>query len=190
MALRGSRRRPTDAAPRPVELFALDLYDEHARALLGWFQSRTYSADAAADLTAETFAIAIESYASYDPDRGAPGAWLWGIARHQLLGYQRTAAVEDRARRRLSMRTPARSDDGLDLVDARCDAERLGAVLDRSLSSLSDAVAAAVRARVLDGLSFRDVAAQLGCSEQAARTRVSRGLTQLLDAMDDEGVTP
>jgi RNA polymerase sigma-70 factor (ECF subfamily) len=37
----------------------------------------------------------------------------------------------------------------------------------------------AVRLRVVEELSYEDVAAQLGCSPGAARTRVSRGLRQL-----------
>ncbi len=183
----GPRRRadrPVVGGPRPVEEFVLALYDEHARNLLGWFQSRTLSAETAADLCAETFAAAIESYPRYDPALGAPGAWLWGIARHLLHGFQRTAAVEQRARQRLALRTPTDVDDSLDLVDDRCDAARFAPVLERSMALLSDGVAAAVRARVVDGASYREVALRLGCSEAAARTRVSRGLTQLLDLLD------
>lgn len=163
----------------------LALYDEHAANLLGWFQSRTYSRETAADLTAETFAVAIESFANFDPERGEPGAWLWGIARHLLSGYQRSAAVERRARDRLAMRTPV-ADDRLDHLDDRIDAQRLAVSLDRSLGVLSQSVRAAVRARVVDGLSYREVAERIGCSEAAARTRVSRGLSTLLDELAPE----
>jgi RNA polymerase sigma-70 factor (ECF subfamily) len=177
-------RQPVGDGPGPVEAFVLALYDEHARNLLGYFQSRTFCAEVAADLTAETFAAAIDSHERYDPERGEPGAWLWGIARHLLYGFQRSAEVERRARERLALRTPSVAVDDLDLVDDRCDAESLSLALERSLGALSDGVAAAVRARVVDQLSYREVALRLGCSEAAARTRVSRGLTQLLDGMD------
>ncbi len=191
----GLRRRGKQAVidgTGPVEAFVLALYDEHARNLLGYFQSRTFSAEVAADLCAEAFATAIEAHPRYDPERGEPGAWLWGIARNLLHGYQRTAVVELRARQRLAMRTPVWVDDGLDLVDARCDAQRMSAALDRAVGLLSDGVAAAVRARVVEGRSYREVALQLGCSEAAARTRVSRGLTQLLDDLggEHEGTAP
>jgi DNA-directed RNA polymerase specialized sigma24 family protein len=37
---------------------------------------------------------------------------------------------------------------------------------------------------VIDGLAYREVAQRLGCSEQAARAHVSRGLKRLADAID------
>jgi RNA polymerase sigma-70 factor (ECF subfamily) len=46
-------------------------YDRHARAVLGYFARRTGDAQAAADLTAETFASAIASQHGYRPT-GAP----------------------------------------------------------------------------------------------------------------------
>jgi RNA polymerase sigma factor (sigma-70 family) len=179
---RGKQTVVDDAGP--VEAFVLALYDEHARNLLGYFQSRTFSPETAADLCAETFATAIESHHNYRDELGEPGAWLWGIARNLLRGYQRSAVVEHRARQRLALRTPTAVDDGLELVDDRCDAARLAVTLDRSLDLLSDGVAAAVRSRVVEGRSYREVALRLGCTEAAARTRVSRGLTQLLDELD------
>ena len=174
---RASRRR----TPRPVEEFIAPLYAEHARDLLGWFQSRTFSAEVAADLCAETFAAAIESFDRYEPGRGAPGAWLWGIARNMLRRYQRDGEVERRATRRFGVRVPLVVDDQLDLVDDRCDAAAMAGLLAEALDELSDGVAEAVRARVVDGLDYEAVAARCGCSEAAARVRVSRGLSGLLD---------
>lgn len=178
------RRTGRSASAEEAERFIVELYDEHARALLGWFQSRTMSAEVAADLCAETFATAIEHRDRFDPLRGDGGAWLWGIARNLLRGFQRSASVERRASVRLAMRTPLVSDDELDLADERCDAAAMADRLDHSLGTLSEAVADAVRARVVDGRSYEDVARRCGCSEVAARARVSRGLSQLLDAVE------
>lgn len=38
------------------------------------------TATRAADLTADVFLAAIESSGTYEPNRGAPAAWLFGIA--------------------------------------------------------------------------------------------------------------
>jgi RNA polymerase sigma factor (sigma-70 family) len=190
---RGGLRAGTGGS-RPTPLSIAELYDTHADALLGWFQRRTYSSEVAADLCAETFATAIESQHSYDPERGAPGAWLWGIGRNLLRQYHRTAEVDRRARLRLGITTPTVSNDDLDRVDEQLDAAELATELDARLDELGPALATAVRARVIDGLPYDEVADICGCSVGAARVRVSRGLTALLGLFGssdrDPEVTP
>ena len=184
------RRHGGDA--RGTTLSIAELFDDEAAGLLAWFQSRTYSAEVAADLCAETFAVAIEHQDRFDPGRGAAGAWLWGIGRNLLGQYVRSASVEQRAVRRLAIQVPLVSDDDLDGLTDRLDAQRLGALLADQLDALGPNVAAAVRARVLEAQPYAAVAARCGCSEGAARVRVARGLAALLDGLDDiteSGVT-
>ncbi len=47
-------------------------YDRHVKALLGYFARRTYDAEEAADLTAETFASALVARRRFKP--GGPPA--------------------------------------------------------------------------------------------------------------------
>jgi RNA polymerase sigma factor (sigma-70 family) len=47
------------------------------------------------------------------------------------------------------------------------------------LEQLPDAQREAVRARVLEGRGYRELAGELGCSEQVVRQHVSRGLKRL-----------
>ena len=162
-----------------------DLYDAHATNLLGWFQSRTYSGEVAADLVAETFAVAIAEHHRYDVDRGPHGAWLWGIARNLLRQFHRSGAVDARARARLAMRTPSVHDDDLGAIDSAIDAAALRDHLRAALDELSPDAAAAVRARVIEGLPYEEVARRCGCSVGAARVRVSRALAGLLDRLAD-----
>ena len=168
-----------------------ELYLAHVHRVLGWLQSRTYSAQVAADLCAETFAVALEQADRYDPERGEAGAWLFGIARNQLRRYQRTEAVDRRARERLAITTPSVADDELDLVDRAIDRPLLEQMVSDALAQLSESVADALRHRVLEGLPYDEVARRCGCSEVAARARVSRGLSTLLDGtlgdLPDEG---
>jgi hypothetical protein len=66
---------------RDPEAFGI-FYDRHAERLLTYFARRTWDAQEAADLTAETFAAAFAARRRYR-DTGAPAfAWLLGIARH------------------------------------------------------------------------------------------------------------
>lgn len=163
------------------------VFDEHAEALLRWLQARTASREVAADLCAETFAIALEQHRSFDADRGEVGAWLWGIARNLFRQYLRTAQVERRARERLAIHTPRVTHDEIGEVDDRLDAQLRIGQLDELLDGLGTSVATAVRLRVIDRLSYEDVARHCGCSVGAARVRVSRGLAALLGDVEDPG---
>src|SRR5262245_53031859 len=101
---------PTDEellrrTPRDPEAFAA-LYRRHAHAVAAWLLRRTRSPELAADLTAETFAAALRQARRFDPARGSAVAWLFGIARRELVDAFERGRVENRARRRLRM--PAR----------------------------------------------------------------------------------
>jgi RNA polymerase sigma-70 factor (ECF subfamily) len=69
-------------------------YRRHEDAVPGFFLRRAGSADLAADLTAETFARALEGRRRYDARRGDAGAWLFGIARHLLRRSLERGRVE------------------------------------------------------------------------------------------------
>ena len=68
-------------------------YDRYVDMLLGYFARRVHDPEIAADLTAETFAAALAARR-----RAKPTAveWLFGLAQHELTGYRRRGAAEDR----------------------------------------------------------------------------------------------
>src|SRR5215207_5170463 len=76
-------------------------YDRYVRPLLAFFQRRVHDPEAAADLTAETFAAALVSRPSFGGSSGA--AWLFAIAHHKLTDYRRRGSAESRMRARLGM---------------------------------------------------------------------------------------
>ena len=59
------------AVRREPEAFGI-FYRRHVTALLGYFLRRTRDAELAADLTAETFAAALDGLRRFDPRRGEP----------------------------------------------------------------------------------------------------------------------
>ncbi|MEA2227531.1 MAG: hypothetical protein QOF04_1161, partial [Solirubrobacteraceae bacterium] len=105
------------AAVEDPEAFA-QFYRRHVRGLLAYFRRRTPDAETAADLTAETFAAALEGCHRYAPERGAAPAWLYGIARRRLIAFERHGRVERGARRRLGMARLELTDDLLERVEA------------------------------------------------------------------------
>jgi RNA polymerase sigma-70 factor (ECF subfamily) len=53
-----------------------------------------------------------------------------------------------------------------------------------ALAQLPEGQRKAVRLRVVDELPYAQVAQRLGCSEGAARVRVTRGLAQLAEVLE------
>lgn len=172
------------ASREDPEAFAA-LYRRHAEALLRFFARRTLDPEAAAELTAETFAHAFASRRTFG-DRGVDGvAWLYGVARHQLGRFFRTGRVDAAARRRLGMPERELPPDDYERIEELVDFEPLREALTEALGTLPDHQRSALRLRVIDGLPYAGVASELGCSEQTARQRVSRGLRRLGIALQD-----
>jgi RNA polymerase sigma-70 factor, ECF subfamily len=150
-------------------------YRRHVDWVLAFLARRVDDHEAVADLAAESFAQALIGLARFDPDRGSPNAWLFGIVSHQLHAYWRRGAVSTRAQQRLAM-------ERLDLDDAdREELERLAEepAAVKLLDELPDEQRDAVRGRILRQRSYRQLAHETGLTEATLRKRVSRGLAAL-----------
>ena len=154
-------------------------YRRHAEALLRFFARRTFDPDAAAELTAETFASAFVGRRRFAPRGGGAEAWLYGIARHHLARFFRKGAVEARARQRLGLPEQELSDVDYDRIEELYDFDAVRRAVADAFSVLSEEQREAVTLRVVEGRSYAEVAEALVCTEQAARARVSRGLRRL-----------
>ncbi|HZD17814.1 MAG TPA: sigma-70 family RNA polymerase sigma factor [Actinomycetota bacterium] len=160
------------------------VFERHAETLLAYFARRTFDPEAAAELTAETFAQAFASRRRFrDAGLGAIG-WLYGIARHQLARFFRTGAVDRRARRRLGMPERAVSPEDYERIEELIDFEQVGRAIAQAFSLLSEEQREALTLRVIEGRPYREVAQALRCTEETARARVSRGLRRLARSLD------
>jgi RNA polymerase sigma factor (sigma-70 family) len=172
-----AERGPGRAGPA----FAV-VYQRHERTMLAYFQRRTRSPEIAADLTAETFAQALESRSKFKPrGSGSSVAWLYGIAGHVLARSVRRGRIEDRARARIGVPSLELEDQVLERIAALESDE----VVDQALALLPDDQRDAVRARVLGDADYTEIAEALRCSQPAARKRVSRGLATLRRGMEE-----
>jgi RNA polymerase sigma factor (sigma-70 family) len=154
-------------------------YRRHVRRIAAFHLARCRGAQDAADLTAETFAVALEALDRFDPQRGEPIAWLFGIARHRNVGHHRRGAVEDRARRKLGIERINLDDAGIEQVEATASAELVRVQLRDGFGELPPDQRDAVVLRVLLDHDYAEVAQAAGVSEAVARKRVSRGLSAL-----------
>ena len=164
-----------------------ELYDRHAQDVLAYFVRRTRCGQTAADLTSETFAAAFTSRHRFT-DIGAPGrAWLFTIAERQLNRFHRRERVATAARRRLGMERVELDPIELERIEQMVDAVPMVGALAAAVAQLPSGLAEAIRLRTGEGLPYEQVARLLGCSQGAARVRVSRGLSRLAELM---GVEP
>lgn len=146
---------------------------------------RTLDGEIAVDLMAETFAIAMRSWRKLRPlEPEQRRAWLFTVARRQYSRYLRRAKVERRATHRLGIQVPTIGQDDLSLIEDRAGLEELRAVLGRELARLSPMHRQVLCMRIVEERPYEEIAAKLGVSEQTARTRVSRGLRSLANALE------
>lgn len=158
-------------------------YRRHLDLVVGFLRARVAEPEVAFDLTAETFAAVVGAAERYRPDQGPATAWLLGIARNKLLESWRRGRVEDQARRALRFAPVALEDPDLAAVEERAEAGSIA--LERLLDELPTDVRQALTARVVDERGYGEIAAELGCSEQVVRQRVSRGLRKLRTELGD-----
>jgi RNA polymerase sigma factor (sigma-70 family) len=143
-------------------------YVRNVTAVLSYFARRTTDPELAADLTSETFAAALAGRGRYRPGKGAPSAWLFGIASRKLADAQRKGYADRRMCRRLGM-------ERLPLTDADVEhIESLGAT--PMLEGLNADQRAAIQAHVVEGRGYDEIAIEMDTSEAVVRKRVSRGL--------------
>jgi RNA polymerase sigma factor (sigma-70 family) len=163
------------AARVDAQAFAA-FYRHFERPVLGFFMRASGRPELAADLTAETFARALESVAAYDPARGRADQWLFGIARNVLGSSYRAGRVESAARERLGL-PPLILDDHASETITRLAAPDEQVTL--ALAELPEEQRRAIDARVVRDREYAEIAVELRCSEAVVRQRVSRGLRTL-----------
>ena len=168
---------------RPGDLFG-EFYDHHVASVLAYFGRRTGDAELAMDLTAETFARALEAGPGHELLSRESTGWLFTIAHNLLVDSYRRGQVDDRARRRLALDPVVLTDDGLERVEQT--AARGECELGRLLAELPAAQREAIEERVIVEKSYPEIAAALQCSESVIRKRVSRGLATLRARMVKE----
>jgi RNA polymerase sigma factor (sigma-70 family) len=156
-------------------------YDRHLDAVLAFVGRRTRQPEAVFDLTAETFARALEHRRQYQPARGPAIGWLLGIARNLIIDSARRGRIEAESRIRLGMAVVELDDQQLAAI-----AERGVRDLRSSLASLPGEQLEAVIRRVVLDEPYPVIADGLQCSEQVVRKRVSRGLATLRANLEDQ----
>jgi RNA polymerase sigma-70 factor (ECF subfamily) len=153
------------------------VYDRHCEAVHRFMLRRTGNADAALELTAETFAQAWLSRSRFrDMAGGSAGPWLFGIGRKVLAQSARRRRVERDGIAKLGLW------DAVPVAEEPADDAWLDGMredLGEALDELSARDREALELRVIQERSFAEVAAAIDSTPGAARVRVFRVLAHL-----------
>jgi RNA polymerase sigma-70 factor (ECF subfamily) len=161
-----------------------EFYDRYAVWIRSWFVRHTGSEPASLDLTAETFAQAWHASRRFRDEADGSGApWLFGIARNLLRQYHKHNRIESAARERMGLQAPYADCEDFERVDERSEVNALTPLLRHAVKALPADQRRALELRVVHGLPYEAVAGRLGCSQNAARLRVSRALRALTTQM-------
>jgi RNA polymerase sigma factor (sigma-70 family) len=163
-----------------------ELYDRHAEAILAFLVRRTWDPEVSVDILAETFAVALEGRHRFR-GRGreaAGGAWLYGIARHQLADHFRRDGAQRRALARLGIVRRPLTDVEYERIEELAGSCELRNRVAEEMDALPVDQREAVRLRVVEEQGYQTLARTLDISQDTARARVSRGLQALRAAID------
>lgn len=159
---------------RAVEEF----YRRHVRPLTRFVRRRQPDEEGAADIVAATFLAAIESSATYDPERGRPSAWLFGIAGNLLANEARRQAIESRAVARFGGQQPVTPDE-YGRVEEHLDARRRAGPVAALLAALPAAERELVGLLLHAEFTVTEAAQTLGIRPATARMRLARARARL-----------
>ena len=181
--LNSTRSRPAPQGSGPADRVAEfeALYRANVAAVTAYFARRSADPQTVADLTADTFVQAIVSFATFDPRKGTPRAWVFGIARRIYAAHCQAHSQQRSGVERLAGRRELAPDETGELID-RIDAERAGRALVTELTTLPAADRAVVELVDLAGLQPKEAAQVLGVAPGTLRMRLMRARARLRKA--------
>lgn len=158
-----------------MEELAEQAFRRHYGQVYRFVRRRSESAAEAEDVAAEVFADAAARLDRFRPGATPVLAWLYTVARRRLVDEARR-----RSRRVAAAPVQPAAEYGADVA----------AALGRALRTLPAAQRDVVVLKLINGLSFREIAERLGASEAACKMRLSRALERLRAELEREGVAP
>jgi RNA polymerase sigma-70 factor, ECF subfamily len=164
-------------APAEADVAFDQLYRSSRDDVYAYVASLLRDGPAAEEVTATAFERAYRKRRRFDPSKGEPRAWLFGIARNAAL---------DELRRRGRQAELAAEPADLDAATAEASAEhserRLA--LRAGLAQLAPRERELIALKFFAGLGNAEIASVVGISESNAGTRLHRAVTKLREVLD------
>jgi RNA polymerase sigma factor (sigma-70 family) len=166
-------------APREADLAFDGLYRSCRDDVYAYVASLLRDSAAAEEVTAAAFERAFRKRSRFDPRRGEPRAWLFGIARNAALDELR------RRGRQAELAAEPTDPDALGCEDRAERSERRLAVAE-ALERLEPRERELISLKFFAGLGNAEIAQVLGIGESNAGTRLHRAMTKLREACDGD----
>jgi len=166
------------------------LIDRHGGVLMGFLVARI--GEEAEDMYQETWSRVSRGIPGYD-DRGSFRAWLFQIARRQLIDHHRRKGA--RVQLVLTEDEVHPADSAAAQPDQALAAQQISHALDHALRAMDPNMAEVVRWRLVDGIPFKEIAARQDIPLNTALGRMHRGLKRIrrdliAAGLMNEGSTP
>jgi RNA polymerase sigma-70 factor, ECF subfamily len=166
-----------EEAPREADLAFDRLYKSSRDDVYAYVASLVRDAAAAEDVTATAFERAFRKRSRFDPSRGEPRAWLFGIARNAALDELRR-----RGRQAELAAEPADLSSAPAHESAEASERRLA--VSAALAGLEASERELIALKFFAGLTNAEIAVVVGIGESNAGTRLHRAMTKLREACD------
>jgi RNA polymerase sigma-70 factor (ECF subfamily) len=157
-----------------------ELYRDFLNRIYAYVRAQVGSQADAEDVTSQVFIKAWEAYPRYQQQGATPASWLFRIARNAALDHLRSAGRKERLARAVA-HEPAALEDPAEMAAERIQHRALLALVERLPERQREAVSLRH-----SGLSFAEVGAILGSSEDAAKMLYHRALRVLREAAAEE----
>jgi RNA polymerase sigma-70 factor, ECF subfamily len=163
------------------------LYRRYSGRIYAFAHRRTWTREAAEDVTAATFERAYRHLDRFDTSGAGFGPWLFRIAANELVDhYRREGRVRTgRGQRALRALTDDSTIDDLDSIERAEDVQRML----EAMSTLRPRYQEALSLRYLAELDADDAAKAMGCTKPVLAVTLHRALGALRRAYDHDEVS-
>ncbi len=160
-----------DVQAGKTEAFGV-LYDAFAKPIYNFVYYKTHHKETAEDLVSQIFMKALSSIRSYNSDKGPFSAWLYQIARNQVIDHYR------------AVKPAFDIEDAWDIgdnsnIERDFDVREQLATVQTYLRTLSAEQRDIVIMRVWQEMSYAEIAASLGKTEASCKMMFSRTIAKL-----------
>ena len=159
--------------------------------LYGMFMRRWPNPSLAEELVQKTVFDAVAGCGSYDPSKGSPEEWIFGIARNNIRLEMRKRASRPSVDGDISSYLEAI--DSEPLPDEVLEQKETAVIVRSALQKLDSKEQAVLKTKYIEGLSARDIARRMGITEKAVhsllyRARISlRRQLKRTESLDKQG---
>jgi RNA polymerase sigma-70 factor (ECF subfamily) len=145
----------------------------------------TGDAEAARDIVQEVFVHFWERPLSYDPERAGLRTWFGTLAHRRSVDWVRREERRRLPSAQVALGLAADTQPG---VAEQCEAAFTAALVRRIVTDLPDLLRQPVELAYYGGLTYREVATELGIPEGTAKSRLRSALQRLRRSLAAEGI--